>query len=40
MRRLEAEGEAIPEPSNFERIIAEYRRELEGMSVALIGIDA
>jgi len=40
VRRLEAEGEAIPEPSNFDRIIAEYRRELEGMSVALIGIDA
>jgi hypothetical protein len=40
MRRLEAEGEAIPEPSGFERIIAEHRGELENMSVALIGIDA
>jgi predicted RNase H-like HicB family nuclease len=40
VRRLEAEGEAIPKPSGFERIIAEHRDALENMSVALIGIDA
>jgi predicted RNase H-like HicB family nuclease len=39
--RLVAEGETIPEPVGFERIIAdpEHQGALENMSVALIEID-